>query len=116
MQLGIRAAEQELSKKAAGAVLGQGERILAKQGMKRVGLWMLRLGAWEVTLVLTSIEIFVWVISPDELEKWCESNIFGKAKTDGFLGFGNTEPLYKSLEKQEDAFQKALGDIGVGVK
>ncbi|MGS0517961.1 hypothetical protein ACQR5T_11410 [Xanthomonas oryzae pv. oryzicola] len=116
MQSGIRAAAQEVSKKAAGEFLNQSERVFATQGMKRLGLWILRLGAWEVTLVLTSIEVLVWALTPNALEKWCEANCFGTAKNGGFLGFGDNEPQYGDLKKQEEAFQQALGEIGVAVK
>ncbi|WP_341809262.1 T6SS effector BTH_I2691 family protein [Xanthomonas oryzae pv. oryzicola] len=116
MQAGIRAAVQETSKRAVGEALSQSERIFATQGMKRLGLWMLRLGAWEVTLVLTSIEVLVWALTPNALENWCEANCFGAVRTGGFLGFGDSEPQYGDLTKQENAFQQALGEIGVSVK
>ncbi|WP_242629053.1 hypothetical protein [Xanthomonas oryzae] len=115
IQAGIRVAAQEVSKKAAGELLGHSERVLATQGMRRLGLLILRLGALEVTLVLSAIEVIVWALTPNALEKWCEANCFGRVQEGSFLGFGASEPQYRTKKEQEDAFQQALGEIGVGV-
>ncbi len=76
---------------------------------------ILRLGALEVTLVLSAIEVLVWALTPNALEKWCEANCFGRVQEGSFLGFGASEPQYKTKKEQEDAFQQSLGEIGVGV-
>ncbi|WP_278185402.1 T6SS effector BTH_I2691 family protein [Xanthomonas oryzae] len=87
------------------------EHFLAKSSMKKIGVWMLRLGGWEVTIALLSIDVLIYVVEPDALEKWCESNSFGKTSEGGWLGFGASGPHYKKLKEQEDAFQKAISQV-----
>ncbi|QRN42546.1 hypothetical protein GDR29_12475 [Xanthomonas oryzae pv. oryzae] len=81
--------------------------------MKRLGLGILRLGGWQVTVALIALDVLVYAIEPDALEKWCESNKFGKTNEGWILGFGASGPLYKSLKEQDDAFQKAVGEVTV---
>ncbi|QBG96095.1 hypothetical protein EYC55_12395 [Xanthomonas oryzae] len=87
------------------------EHFLAKSSMKKIGVWMLRLGGWEVTIALLSIDVLIYVVEPDALEKWCESNSLGKTSEGGWLGFGASGPHYKKLKEQEDAFQKAISQV-----
>ncbi|AOS27891.1 hypothetical protein ATY48_13650 [Xanthomonas oryzae pv. oryzae] len=85
--------------------------MLAKASMKRVGTWLLRLGGWEVTVALLAIDVLIYMIQPDALEKWCESNRFGKVDGGLWLGFGATSPHYKTVKEQEDAFHQAIGEV-----
>ncbi|AXM13962.1 hypothetical protein BRN32_14760 [Xanthomonas oryzae pv. oryzae] len=95
------------------AAAKEGEDILVKASMKRLGLGILRLGGWQVTVALIALDVLVYAIEPDALEKWCESNKFGKTNEGWILGFGASGPLYKSLKEQDDAFQKAVGEVTV---
>ncbi|WP_198912794.1 hypothetical protein [Xanthomonas oryzae] len=38
--------------------------------MKRLGMAILRVGGWEVTVALIAIDILIYAIKPDALEKW----------------------------------------------
>ncbi|SMQ94262.1 T6SS effector BTH_I2691 family protein [Xanthomonas fragariae] len=93
------------------AAAKEGGHVLAKASMRKIGVWMLRLGGWEVTIALLSIDVLIYVVEPDALEKWCESSSFGKTSEGGWLGFGASGPHYKKLKEQEDAFQKAIGQV-----
>ncbi|AKN92670.1 T6SS effector BTH_I2691 family protein [Xanthomonas oryzae] len=95
------------------AAIKEGENVLAKASMRKIGGWLLRLGGWEVTIVLLSIDVLIYLVNPDELEKWCESNRFGKINEGVWLGFGASSPKYKELKEQDDAFQKAIGQVTV---
>ncbi|PPV03368.1 hypothetical protein XbrCFBP1976_21595, partial [Xanthomonas bromi] len=95
------------------AVAKEGEDLLAKASMKRLGMAILRIGGWEVTVALIAIDILIYAIEPDALEKWCESNQFGKVEKGGLFGFGATSPHYKTLKEQDEAFQKAIGEVTV---
>ncbi|MGS0538886.1 T6SS effector BTH_I2691 family protein [Xanthomonas oryzae] len=89
------------------------EHVLAKESMKRLGVWMLRLGGWEITAALLAIDILIYTIEPDALEKWCESNRFGKISAGSWLGFGASSLQYKTLKEQEDAFQASIKQVTV---
>lgn len=93
------------------AAVREGEQVLASQTMKRIGLWVVRLGGWEITLVVTAIQGVVWMISPNALETWCERNHFGKASEGGWLGFGASKPYYKTLKEQDEEFFSAMGEV-----
>ncbi|AKN93796.1 hypothetical protein ACU13_12965 [Xanthomonas oryzae pv. oryzicola] len=95
------------------AAIKDGEHVLAKASMKRIGVWILRLGGWEVTIALLAIDLLVYMIEPDELEKWCERNRFGKTSEGGWLGFGASAPHYKTLKEQDEGFQKAISQVTV---
>ncbi|AKN97890.1 hypothetical protein ACU10_15110 [Xanthomonas oryzae pv. oryzicola] len=95
------------------AAAKEGEDILVKASMKRLSLGILRLGGWQVTVALIALDVLVYAIEPDALEKWCESNKFGKTNEGWILGFGASVPLYKSLKEQDEAFQKAVGEVTV---
>lgn len=85
----------------------EGGSIVASQAMKRVGVWILRLGGWQVALALLVMEVMIWAISPNDLEKWCASNSFGKS-----VGKRGTN-LYATAREQRLAFEKALGSVSV---
>ncbi|WP_428941078.1 hypothetical protein [Xanthomonas oryzae] len=81
--------------------------------MKRLGMAILRVGGWEVTVALIAIDILIYVIEPDALEKWCESNQFGKVEKGSLFGIGASAPRYKTLKEQDETFQKAIGEVTV---
>ncbi|WP_341809685.1 T6SS effector BTH_I2691 family protein [Xanthomonas oryzae pv. oryzicola] len=93
------------------AALKEGEQAIAKASMRRIATGILRLGGWQVTVALIAIDVLIYAIEPDALEKWCESNQFGKISEGWVMGFGASSPKYKSLKEQDDAFQKAIGEI-----
>ncbi|WJS77158.1 hypothetical protein BXO447_020940 [Xanthomonas oryzae pv. oryzae] len=93
------------------AALKEGEQAIAKASMRRIATGILRLGGWQVTVALIAIDVLIYAIEPDALEKWCESNQFGKINEGWVMGFGASSPKYKSLKEQDDAFQKAIGEV-----
>ncbi|QGH66046.1 hypothetical protein GHV42_10500 [Xanthomonas oryzae pv. oryzicola] len=93
------------------AALKEGEQAIAKASMRRIATGILRLGGWQVTVALIAIDVLIYAIEPDALEKWCESNQFGKISEGWVMGFGASSPKYNSLKEQDDAFQKAIGEI-----
>ncbi|OWB27249.1 T6SS effector BTH_I2691 family protein, partial [Xanthomonas oryzae] len=95
------------------AAAKEGEDLLVKASMKRLGLGILRLGGWQVTVALIALDVLVYAIEPDALEKWCESNRFGKVSEGWLFGFGASGPIYKAVKEQDDAFQKAVGEVTV---
>ncbi|KAG0910949.1 hypothetical protein G6F31_021534 [Rhizopus arrhizus] len=58
---------------------GEGGHIVSSQAMKRIGTWILRLSGWEVALGLLLVEVLIWAVSANDLEKWCMTNVFGAA-------------------------------------
>ncbi|UXW02441.1 T6SS effector BTH_I2691 family protein [Xanthomonas oryzae] len=95
------------------ATAKEGEDLLAKASMKRLGMAILRVGGWEVTVALIAIDILIYAIKPDALEKWCESNQFGKVEKGKFFGIGASAPRYKTLKEQDEIFQKAIDEVTV---
>ncbi|AOS14445.1 T6SS effector BTH_I2691 family protein [Xanthomonas oryzae] len=95
------------------ATAKEGEDLLAKASMKRLGMAILRVGGWEVTVALIAIDILIYAIKPDALEKWCESNQFGKVEKGKLFGIGASAPRYKTLKEQDEMFQKAIGEVTV---
>ncbi|AXM21529.1 T6SS effector BTH_I2691 family protein [Xanthomonas oryzae] len=93
------------------AALKEGEQAIAKASMRRIATGILRLGGWQVTVALIAIDFLIYAIEPDALEKWCESNQFGKISEGWVMGFGASSPKYNSLKEQDDAFQKAIGEV-----
>ncbi|RBB58453.1 T6SS effector BTH_I2691 family protein, partial [Xanthomonas oryzae] len=93
------------------AAFKESEQAIAKLSMRRIGVAVLRLGGWEITVALIALDVLVYFIEPDALEKWCESNRFGKVREGWLLGFGESGPHYKSLKEQDEAFQKAVGEV-----
>ncbi len=97
------------------AAAKEGEVAVASLAYKRIGLWVLRLGGWEATLVIASIQGLIWAISPNELEVWCERSAFGRVKPGLFAGFGATDPKFKNTKEQEDGFAAAMGAVSAKV-
>ncbi|QBO02423.1 hypothetical protein EBA21_11495 [Xanthomonas oryzae pv. oryzae] len=93
------------------AAAKEGEEVLAKATMKRIGIGVLRLGGWQVTVALVVMDVLIYALEPDALEKWCESNWFGKVSEGWILGFGASRPHYKNLKEQDEAFKKAIGEV-----
>ncbi|QBN94340.1 hypothetical protein EBA20_16160 [Xanthomonas oryzae pv. oryzae] len=93
------------------AAAKEGEEVLAKATMKRIGIGVLRLGGWQVTVALVAMDVLIYALEPDALEKWCESNWFGKVSEGWILGFGASRPHYKNLKEQDEAFKKAIGEV-----
>ncbi|AJQ85473.1 hypothetical protein AZ54_08655 [Xanthomonas oryzae pv. oryzae PXO86] len=56
---------------------------------------------------MIAIDILIYAIKPDALEKWCESNQFGKVEKGKLFGIGASAPRYKTLKEQDEMFQKA---------
>ncbi len=93
------------------AAAREGELVLSSQAMKRLGTWILRLGGWEITLALLVIEATVWAISLNDLEKWCESNVFGRAASKVPPSASDSRNRQVAVLKQKDAFDKAIGKV-----
>lgn len=84
--------------------------------MKRLGVWILRLGGWEVTLVLLIIEALVWAVSPNDLEKWCMNNAFGKSAERGKAERALVGKTYSTTREQMLAFDQAIGSVTLRVQ
>ena len=95
------------------AVASEAEQVLASDAMKRAGLWIIRISGWELALAITTIQCFVWIISPNELEVWCERNYFGKISQGKWFGFGESKSHYEKLKEQDEAFSGAIGKVTV---
>ncbi|MET4615089.1 hypothetical protein ABIA71_000651 [Stenotrophomonas sp. 2619] len=93
------------------AAAREGEALLASHAMKRVGVWVLRLGGWEVALVIAAIQGLIWALSPNELEIWCKKNAFGKGQIPGLFGFGSGGGKFNNVDKQEESFIAAMGRV-----
>ncbi|UKE45833.1 T6SS effector BTH_I2691 family protein [Xanthomonas cerealis] len=94
-----------------------GKKAALKAGsglsVRLLGKAMLRLGTWQVTLVLIGVDALIWYLTPDELEKWCEQNYFGIVRAPGAFGFGGSDPKFKTGKEQSEAFDKAVGAMGI---
>jgi len=109
LTLGLRGLKAGLE--AAAAM--EGERMVASQAMKRIGVWILRLSGWEVALALLVIEALIWAVSPNDLEKWCMNNPFGRnleSATGERLFAGKR---YSTAQDQKSAFDKAIGSVSL---
>ncbi|AXQ09070.1 hypothetical protein DXO091_009205 [Xanthomonas oryzae pv. oryzae] len=95
------------------AAAKEGGEVLAKMSMRKLGGWIIRLGGWEVTIALLAIDVLIYALDADALEKWCESNRFGKIEEGGWLGFGASQPRYKDIKQQDEEFKKAIGQVTV---
>lgn len=109
LSLGLRGLRAGLE--AAAAV--DGAEVVASQAMKRIGLWMLRLGGWQVGLAVLATEVLIWALSPNDLEKWCMSSAFGK-RSAGMEPKGlSGGKHYATAQDQQVAFDKAIGSVSV---
>ncbi|AWH54730.1 hypothetical protein C1924_16855 [Stenotrophomonas sp. ESTM1D_MKCIP4_1] len=93
------------------AAATEGGSVVASQAMKRLGVWILRLSGWQVALALLVIEVLIWAISPNDLEKWCMNNAFGRnaARGKGERIFGGNP--YSTTREQKLAFDQAIGSV-----
>ncbi len=98
------------------AAAKEGAEVLAKASMKRMGIWILRLGGWEVTVVLVALDVVIYLVDSDALEKWCQSNVFGRVYKGAWLGFGATSPHYEGLSEQNERFMDAIADVSAKVR
>jgi len=112
LTLGLRGMKAGLEAAAA----TEGGSVVASLAMKRLGVWILRLGGWQVTLALLVIEVLIWVISPNDLEKWCLNNAFGtnSGRGKGERTFGGKP--YSTPREQKQAFDKAIGSVTLRVR
>jgi len=96
-------------------VLGTvGQAVVIRQGaLVGVGRAVLFLAGWEVAVAVLALQGAIWVLSPSQLEVWCERNYFGKVIPKRFLGFGGSEPKYKSAKEQGEAFDAATSGMRV---
>jgi len=107
LSLGLRGLRAGLEAAAA----KEGELVLSSQAMRRLGSWMLRLSGWEIALALLVIEATVWAISPSDLERWCESNAFGRKASKVLHICSDSRNRQVAVVKQKDAFDKAIGKV-----
>lgn len=109
LSLGLRGLRAGLE--AAAAV--EGAEVVASQAMKRVGVWVLRLSGWQVSLAILAAELLIWALSPNDLEKWCMSSVFGKNSRDVFQRGLHGGKHFATTQEQQVAFDKAIGSVSV---
>ncbi|CAJ0820925.1 T6SS effector BTH_I2691 family protein [Ralstonia flaminis] len=81
------------------AVRSAGARAAAIIGLRVLGM---ALGGW-ITVGSFAIQVIIWWVTPDALEKWVDHSAFGKLrKSDG----------YKSGDQQDKALLDALVEMG----
>ncbi|KAG1435507.1 hypothetical protein G6F57_021094 [Rhizopus arrhizus] len=81
--------------------------------MKRIGTWILRLSGWEVALGLLLVEVLIWAVSANDLEKWCMTNVFGKRIGDRSRGSRSPDDVYATAQEQQLAFERAIGSVSI---
>lgn len=108
---GISGAAAVRSAQATGEALKAG--AIRQGALMGLGRWVLYLAGWQVAVGVTAVQGLIWVLSPNDLEDWCERNYFGKVRKKNFLGFGGSGSKYATVEEQEDAFQKAIANVGI---
>ncbi|HGM6732668.1 TPA: T6SS effector BTH_I2691 family protein [Stenotrophomonas maltophilia] len=92
---------------------GEGGHIVSSQAMKRIGTWILRLSGWEVALGLLLVEVLIWAVSANDLEKWCMTNVFGKRIGDRSRGRRSPDDVYATAQEQQLAFDRAIGSVSI---
>ena len=60
-------------------------------------------GGW-MTVGVFGIQVVIWIITPDALEKWIDHSAFGKKREDGG---------YKTAQEQERTLKEALVEMGL---
>jgi len=108
---GIEAATAVRTARAAG--MAASSVTIRAGALTGVGRTVLFLAGWEVGLAVVALQGLVWVLSPNELEVWCERNYFGKVREKNMIGFGGSEPKYKTSEEQSKAFGAAVVDVKI---
>jgi hypothetical protein len=85
---------------AAGvAVRAVGARAAAFIGLRVLGM---AIGGW-ITVGAITIQVIIWWVTPDALEKWIDHSAFGKKRDTGG---------YKTPDEQTKALQGALAEMG----
>lgn len=83
---------------AAGAISARAAKIIACR------ILFMSAGAW-LTVVIFSIQIFIWVLSNDALEEWCSLCAFGLDR--------ESPNSYRAIATQSLALANALREIGI---
>lgn len=92
----VQVAAEDAVMEEAGVVITERAALLV------IGRAVLFLAGWEIAVVITLIQILIWVFSDNDLQTWLKQCAFGtKAKHDW------TPP------KQHEAFEKALESMGL---
>jgi hypothetical protein len=81
------------------AVRTVGARAAAFIGLRVLGM---ALGGWIKVGAIT-IQVVIWWVTPDALEKWLDHSAFGRKRDTGG---------YKAAEQQAKALQEALAEMG----
>ena len=81
----------------AGLVVGE------RAGLLALGRVMLALSAWEVSIVLTVLQLLIAYWEDNDLQSWMDKCVFGKSPP---------SPLW-SAGKQHEGFEKALKAVGL---
>lgn len=81
------------------AVRNVGARAAAFIGLRVLGM---AVGGW-ITVGAFAIQIIIWWVTPDALEKWIDHSAFGKKRSTGG---------YKTAEAQDKALHETLKEMG----
>jgi hypothetical protein len=77
-----------------------GGRTAAVIGLRILGM---TLSGW-LTVGTFGLQVIIWIVTPDALEKWIDHSAFGKKRdTDG----------YKTAQQQEECLKNALVEMGL---
>ena len=76
-----------------------GKRAAAIVGLRILGM---ALGSW-LTLGSFGVQVIIWIVTPDALEKWIDHSAFGTKRDAGG---------YKTAQEQEDRLKDALVEMG----
>ncbi|WP_428949111.1 T6SS effector BTH_I2691 family protein [Xanthomonas oryzae pv. oryzicola] len=96
---GIGDATAEAAGKAV--LTASAERIAAMT----VGRWLLILASWEIQVAIIGIQVLIWSLSDNDLQKIIEESVFGTQVKYKF----NSESI-----KQDQGFKKAMESVGFG--
>jgi hypothetical protein len=88
------------------AAIGTAVEILGVRAAAIIGVRVLcmTLGGW-ITVGTFGIQVFIWVITDDDLQTWCSLCIFGNKRT--------ARDAYRSVKEQEKALEQAMVAVGV---
>jgi hypothetical protein len=86
--------------------LGTVVRLAGSRAAALIGcrILFMSVGAW-LTVSSFGIQIFLWIILDDALEKWCSLCVFGIKRT--------SKDAYRTPPKQTEALEKSLHEIGL---
>lgn len=77
-----------------------GARAAAVIGFRILGM---TLGGW-LTAGTFGVQVIIWIVTPDALEKWIDHSAFGKKRDTGG---------YKTAREQEENLKEALVEMGL---